>query len=362
MGIPGGIWFQPEVEPLDLKREDVAFMLGAYYTGKPELELREIPIPDPKAGEVLVKVDTATVCGTDVHIVSGEYFSRPPVILGHEFSGTVAAVGKGVSRVKPGQLVTVEPHEYCRSCRYCRSGKEHLCTEKHAFGSYYDGGFAQYAALPEYTLYPVPEGVSPEEAALAEVTGCCIHGVDRSQIKSGDVAVVLGGSAVGIIFAKLLKRAGAASVIVSEPNPERREAALRFGADSAYAPEELQQAVMELTGGHGADVVVECTGIPPVLGQGIGLACKGGVIVVFGVAPPGKTVPLEPNLIFQKELTILGSNINPYTHRRAVEMLGVLELRELITHTFPLSGINEAISSLRNGIGLKIAVKPNALV
>lgn len=335
-------------------------MLGAFYTGEKLLEVREVPTPEPGPGEVRVKIDCATICGTDVHIVAGEYFSKPPVILGHEFSGRVEKLGEGATAAKLGDLVTIEPHKYCRVCKFCKTGREHLCVDKRAYGSYYNGGFAQYAVIPENTVYPVPEGVTPREAALTEVLSCCIRGLDRSQIRTGDLVAILGCSSVGMLFTKLARRAGAAVIVVSEPNDERRAACLGYGADVAVHPKDLTETLNRLTDGLGADVIVECSGVPAVTEQAIGMAGKGAKVLVFGVAPPGKTIALEPNHIFRNELTIMGSNINPFTHYRAVQMLRTLDLGSLITHTFPLAEINHAIDLATRGVGFKIAIEPNA--
>lgn len=334
-------------------------MRGAFYTGSPLLEVRDSYLPKLEKGEILVKVDTAAICGTDVHIVAGEYFSRPPVILGHEFSGYVEELGAGVSEDLKGQLVTIEPHEYCHTCHYCRNGKEHLCLEKHAFGSYYNGGFAEYAIVPAYTAYKVPPEVSAEEAALCEVTGCCIHGVDRALVVSGDFAVVLGGSAVGLIFVRLLKMTGAGCIVVSEPNQQRRELAQKFGADYSVSPEQLKEMIEEKTNGLGADIVIESSGTTKAAEQGIEILGKGGRLVIFGVAVPGRIMQVEQNLLFQKELSIIGSNINPYTHGRALRLMPQLKLSELITHRYALQDVNEAINTAREGRGLKVVIKPH---
>ncbi len=334
-------------------------MLGAFYTGEKLLDIREVPTPEPGPGEVQIKVECATICGTDVHIVAGEYFSRPPVILGHEFSGTISKLGDGVTAARLGDLVTVEPHKYCRVCKFCKTGREHLCLDKRAYGSYYNGGFAQYVVVPENTVYPVPAGVQPHEAALTEVLACCIRGIDRSGIRQGDIVAILGCSSVGMLFVKLARRAGAAQIVVSEPSQERRDASLAFGADRAVHPKDLADTLKDLTDGLGPDVVIECSGVPSVTEQAIEMAGRGANVVVFGVAPPGKKVSIEPNQIFLKELTILGSTINPFTHYRAVQMLPTLGIGDLVTHRFPLAEANEALDLATRGIGFKIAIEPN---
>ena len=336
-------------------------MRGAFFTGAKELEIREVATPEPGPGEIRIKVDSGMICGTDLHILAGEYFAKPPVIICHEFSGYVDKIGAGVANpVKIGDLVTIEPHRYCRVCKFCKTGREHLCLDKRSYGSYYPGGFAEYCVLPENTVYPVPAGVSAREAALAEVLSCCIRGIDRSGVRTGDTVVIMGCSSVGMIFIKLTRRNGAAKIIVSEPSGERREAALKYGADFAVAPREVKALVDRETDGLGADVAIECSGVPVVGEQAVELAGRGASILIFGVAPPGKKIAVEPNKIFMKELSILGSTINPYTHYRAVEMLPSLKIGDLVTHVFPLDKANEAIETARKGIGLKICVEPNA--
>ena len=335
-------------------------MLGAFFTGEKILEIRDIRTPEPGPGEVRIKVEAATICGTDVHILAGEYSARPPVILGHEFSGRVEKLGEGVTSATIGDLVTIEPHKYCRVCKFCKTGREHLCVDKRSYGSYYNGGFAQYAVVPENTVYPVPAGVTAREAALTEVLACCIRGADRIDVRTGDIVAILGCSSVGMLFVKLARRSGAAKIVVSEPSEERRRAALGYGADFAVEPGALKETLERETEGLGPDAIIECSGLPAVTEQAIAMAGRGSRIMIFGVAPPGKKASFEPNQVFQKELTILGSTINPFTHYRAVAMLPVLKLADLVTHVFPLEKINEALDLAKRGVGLKIAIEPNA--
>jgi 2-desacetyl-2-hydroxyethyl bacteriochlorophyllide A dehydrogenase len=336
-------------------------MLGAVYKGKGILQVEEVPLREPGPDEVLVRVDSATICGTDLHILAGEYFANAPVILGHEFSGTVERTGGGVGNCRPGDLVCIEPHTFCNTCRFCRIGKPHMCTDKLAYGVHLNGGFAQYAVLPKHTLYAVPEGVTAEEAALAENVSCCIHGIDKADVKFGDTVVILGGGVVGMILSQLCKLRGAAKVIVSEPIEHRRGILLSRGADIVVNPftESLIEIVNAATSGLGADLVIESAGRAETSQQTFGLVARGGTIMFFGVVPPGKTVTVEPNFIYAKEITIIGSAINPFVYQRTVEMLKILKVRELITHTFKLTEIDEAFEAARQGIGLKVCIKPN---
>ncbi len=336
-------------------------MKRAMFDGTPELKLVEVKRPVPCKGEVLIKVDSCTICGTDVHILDGNQPANVGVTLGHEFSGYVEALGEGVYACKVGDLVTVEPHIFCGVCKFCRVGKQHLCLNKIAFGVHRDGGFQQYVAIPQEAVYVVPEGMTSEQAALCEPISCCIHGLDRVKIYSGDEVVIFGGGVISLILIRLCKLAGATKIIVSEPVEARRKAALENGADYVINPkeEEVQTRIAELTAGLGPDVVIEASGNAGAARSAVDVAGRCGRIMFFGIVPPGVEIGISPNEIFKRELTIVGSVINPYTHYRAVQIAKTMDAASLITHRYPLSQINEAIDAARHSIGLKICIKPN---
>ncbi len=336
-------------------------MKKAIFDGTPELKSVDAEIPVPGKGEVLIKVDSCTICGTDVHILEGNQPADVGIALGHEFSGYVEAVGEGVFACGIGDLVTVEPHIFCGVCKFCRTGKQHLCLNKIAFGVHRDGGFQQYAVIPQEAVYRVPDGITPEQAALCEPVSCCIHGIDRAGIQSGDEVVILGGGVISLILIKLCRLSGVSKIIVSEPVRERREAARKYGADYTINPkeEDVRMRIAELTGGQGPDVVIEASGNPGAAGLAIDIAGRCGRILFFGIVPPGVEIGISPNEIFRKELTIMGSVINPYTHYRAVQIVKEIHAEDLITHRYPLSKINEAIDAARHSLGLKICIKPN---
>lgn len=332
---------------------------AAQFQGEPSLSIVSKEVPELQPNEVLIEVSAATICGTDLHILKGEYDCNPPVVLGHEFAGIVKAAGSAVHTVRPGDLVSVEPHIYCGVCKYCRIGKEHLCLKKLAFGVHLDGGLAQYAVVPEKTVYKVPEGISANVAALTENVGCCLHGIDRANIVQGDVVVILGGGFVGIVLAELAKLRGASTVIVSEPNETRRKLLERRNVTTVNPLEQsLQDAVLSYTAGLGADIVIEAAGRADTAQSAFELVGRGGTILFFGVVPPDKTIPVSPNQIYKRELTVIGSAINPYSHHRATELLPLLNLEELVTHHYSLHQIEDAFEAARKGAGLKVAIHP----
>lgn len=341
-------------------------MIGAYFLGNQTIETRPLVLPETGKGQVLVRVAACGVCGTDVHIYHGGKGSAdvtPPLILGHEFSGFVEKLGSGVDGLQVGQLVTVDPNIYCGKCRPCRQGKKQMCHHMRAVGVNMDGGFADYCLVPYSQCVPVPRDIDPELAAMAEPLACCLHGIDRAGIRPGENVLVIGGGTIGQIMLQLARIAGAAKVILSEPVETRRKLALDLGADAAIDPirEHLNTRLQEILGCEGADVVIECVGNPLTSAQAIDAAARCGRVMLFGVPNPEAMLQTAMYPIFQKELTIMGSFVNPDTHSRAVALLasGQLNLKPLITHRFPVSGLEEAIRMQTSDTSIKVLVKPD---
>jgi threonine dehydrogenase-like Zn-dependent dehydrogenase len=332
------------------------------FHGPGDLRLEDVPAPVPGPGEVRIRPAAVGICGTDAHILDGTFASRPPVILGHEVAGFVEAVGKGVRNAREGDLVTVEPHRYCGVCRYCRLGREHLCLDKEAFGVHLDGGMAALQVIPERIAYRLPDGMDPRVGALAEPLSCCVHAMDRLAPKSGTSIVIFGAGPAGLILVALSRIAGLTPIIVVEPDAARRDAAVAFGAHGTVDPsaEGWREAALGMVGGAGFDHVVEAVGSPRVLESGISVAARQGRILVFGVANPGETASIKPQEVFVKELTILGTVINPFTHHRAVELLPSLGLDRLGIRTYPLEAHGEAFVAHRQRAAGKVQFAPQA--
>lgn len=339
-------------------------MEGSFFLGDGKFETRELPSHPLGDREVLIKVAACGVCGTDVHIYHGDKGSAdvlPPVILGHELSGIVVEAGSGCTRVKPGDHVTVDPNIYCGECYYCRKGKKQLCTGLRAVGVNMNGGFADYCYVPESQLYLLDETVPLEIGAMAEPLACCIHGIDRADIHLGDNVCVIGGGAIGLLMVQLAKLKGAAQVILSEPVEERRMIGLAVGADHAIDPvsSDPVSAVRDILGSDGADVVIECVGNTIAVKQAFAVAAKGAHILIFSVPKAGSHHELSLEDVYQKELTIAGSMINPDTHQRAVDLInsGRLHIKEIITHHFPYSRLEDAILMQMSSESIKVIVR-----
>jgi len=328
-----------------------------------DMRVTERPIPEIGDSDALVKVGACGICGTDIHILHGEHIVKFPVIPGHEFSGEVTAVGNRVSNVRVGDRVTVDPNIVDLTCFFCRRGEIHLCENLTAVGVNFDGGFAQYCRVPAVQCCAVPDGVSLEEAAMAEPLACCIHGADQAGIEPGDTVVVLGAGSVGLLMVQLAKAAGANHIIVSEPDDRKRGLAARLGSDVQVDPVAGDPAapVRELTEA-GADVVVECAGRQETAAQALDLARRGGTVLQFGVVSADRMIEVSPYQVYYKELTIRGSFVNPFTHSRAIELLASkqVDVTSLVTHRFGLEDAANAIETAQSGKAIKVLLTPGA--
>jgi 2-desacetyl-2-hydroxyethyl bacteriochlorophyllide A dehydrogenase len=309
--------------------------------------------PSPGPGDVLLEVAACGICGTDRHIMHGEFDTVPPVIIGHELSGEVVAVGAGVTSLAVGDRVAIDPNMPCGMCRPCRRGKVHLCQNLSALGVDRDGGFAELMVAPEQQCYRLPEGVSLEEGAMAEPVACCLRGIDQAGIVPGDRVAVIGGGAIGQILAQLARAAGASWLVLSDPVAERREMALGLGADAVVDPTQEDPLARHGVLEGGADIVLEAVGSARTTRQAVAWAAEGGTVIWFGVTPPGDMVEVEPNLVFRKELTIRGARINPFTHARALDAMaaGQISVAPLLSRRIALE---ELPRTLEEPVGASI--------
>ena len=314
------------------------------------IEDREVPSPKP--GELRVEVEASGLCGTDLHIASGEYPPvRPGVTLGHEYAGRVLGVGPDVEAFGVGDRIVVDPNIPCRVCSYCHSARPHLCENPEALGVTLNGGLAEHSIVPISQAYRVPDELPSEAAALTEPLACALHAVDLSGVRPGDSTLVLGAGPIGILCAALLVTAGASSVLVSEPNPGRRERVREIGAEPVD-PESISEAQ--------ADVVFECVGRVETMGTAVEAARPGGTVMWVGVAGPEDEVAVKPYDLFRKELTIRGSYTNPYVMERSLALLalGRLNWETIVTHRYSFDDFEQAWEAHREGAGLKVSVQP----
>ena len=337
-------------------------MKAALFNGPNQMGIVDYSLPKLKPNEVLLKVEACGLCGTDFHIYNGESYSKPPVIPGHEFVGTIVEIGSHVSNLHIGDNAAVDPNIYCGECRYCKTGKINYCENLRALGVSANGGFAEYSIVPISQVYLLPKDFSFNSAAFAEPLSCCIRGMDQAAIKHGEDLIILGSGTIGLLMLQLAKISGAGKVIVIEPIAEKRLTALNLGADHVLDSnsEELFKEVLDLTNG-GPDVIIECAGNSSAVDLAVKLSKKGSRIIIFGLASESDSINLNLQNIFLKELTIKSSLLNPFTFLRAVNLLinkkiDVKKLNPVITNLDKLENI---LSQPRNLTVIKYQIIPN---
>ena len=330
-----------------------------------KLSLTEVERPVPLGDELLVRVEACGICGTDRHLFLGEFPSRPPVTLGHEFSGIVEAVGSGVKGFKAGMRVTGDPNIACGRCAECHRGRVNLCHNLQAIGIHRNGGFAEYVALPEKQAFELPLTIDPLHGAFCEPLACCLHGVDRADIKAGSSAIVIGGGVIGLLVVQLARLAGAAHVVLITRSEAKRKLAATLGATATLDPSS-GGVIDRITAAHGmlpggADVVFECAGLKETVEQAPLLTGRGGITVVLGVLPSGLKVEIEPFDLLFREISIVTSFLNPFTHRRAAELIlsGTVLVEPLISRRIGLAGAIDVISRPAGSGEIRTLVLPS---
>jgi L-iditol 2-dehydrogenase len=335
-------------------------MRAVRYHGRGELTIEDVPEPVPGDTDVIIAPAEVGLCGTDAHILAGAFPADPPVTLGHEVAGKVVTVGSRVTGLGVGDMVSVDPHRYCRHCRYCRAGSEHLCQDKKGYGVRLDGGMAELLRVPAAVCYQLPEGTPPHIGALGEPASCCLHGMDRLSPRSGLPIIVFGCGPAGLILIRLAALTGLRPVVAADPRAERRRTATRIGADLVLDPADpgFADTAMSQAGGIGYPYIIDAVGSARILEQAIRLAARGASLLVFGVAAPDARAALSPYDIYARELTVLGSCINPYTQERAVGLINQLGAEHWEIARFPLHDVQEAFAAQRSGSYDKVFVTP----
>jgi len=334
--------------------------------GVGNVELRDIPEPAPESGQVKIRVAAAGICGTDLHIYKDEFRSFPPVVLGHEVAGEIVGLGVGVTGVKVGARVTTETYfSTCGVCRYCRNGQTNLCLNRRSIGSAVNGGFTNYVIVPAKNIHLLPENVDFHAGALTEPLACVVHGVlGTPTVSPGDVAVIAGPGAIGLLTLQVVKAAGATVVILGTDGDEHRlELARSLGADYTVniQRDDPETLIRDLTPeGLGADVVYECSGAGAAAAQLLTLVRRRGRYVQIGLF--GKSIAWDMDQICYKELVMTGSNAStPPSWIRALQLLksGAVQTKPLITHTFDVIDWQQAFEGFESKSGIKTILQPH---
>ena len=341
-------------------------MKAAVYLGPKQIEIREVPTPEPKPGEVLLRVKSCSVCGTDVRIYNqGQKNVVPPRITGHEIAGVVAKVGRDVAGgLREGDKATVVTCVGCQACAFCKRGIYNLCDNPRYIGYFFDGGFAEYMIVPEEAVrgnnvVRVDAAIDFPEISMVEPLSCCINGQEFLRIEAGETVVIFGAGPIGCMHAELAKAAGATTIIVLDPVPNRLEGSRGFGATHTINPKEGDpvQKVMELTGGRGGDVVIAAAGVTAVMEQAIQCVAKRGRVSLFASVPKDNPfLKVDANIIHYKEAGVFGVFASyRKQYERALELIasGKVNAKKFVTHRLPLDGLVDAIRNTQTGVGLK---------
>ena len=320
-----------------------------------KLDLLDVPSPGAAPNEVLVRVRSCGICGSDVHGYDGSSGRRiPPVIMGHEASGVVAEVGAAVRAFDPGDRVTFDSMICCRSCVFCRAGRPNLCEDRRVLGvSCGDyrrhGAFAEYVTVPEHVVFRVPDGVSFDEAAMVEPVSVAVHAVARANPALGDKALVVGAGMIGLLTIQALRSAGCGRIFAVDLAADRLRLAKELGADETIQSgggTDVPAVMREMTGGLGADVVMEAVGIAETVAMSIESVRKGGTVVLIGNIAP--TVGFGLQSVVTREIDVLGSCASSNDYPACLEMMrrGAVRVRPVLSASVPLERGQEMFDRL----------------
>ena len=340
-------------------------MKAAMLYGVKDLRIENIKVPEVGVGEVLVRVKAATTCGTDLKILQRGYVEKViklPTVFGHEWAGEVVEVGEGLEWPRKNMRVRAGNSAPCLHCAMCRKGKYNLCEDM----IWLWGAYAEYIKVPArmvlVNMQEIPQHVSYEEAAIAEPLACVLHGDEKANIRLGDAVTIIGAGPIGLLHLLTVKKIGAEKTIIIDLIDERLNFAEKLGADETInaGKENVVEKVRQLTGGYGADVVIEAIGLPATWEQSLKLVRKGGTVLEFGGCPPRAEIKLDTELLHYGEVTVLGTfHATPLHFRKALSLISsrTIDVRPFVTRRMRLEEIKEAFEILSTSKSeIKIAI------
>lgn len=345
-------------------------MNAAVLTTPKHIEIQQKEIPVPKDNEVLIRIHTVGLCGSDVHYYEhgkiGPYVVERPIILGHEASGEIVELGaKAPGHLRKGQRVAIEPGATCGECEYCTSGRYNLCPHVEFLATPpYDGAFCEYVAMRADLVFPIPDEMSFETAALIEPFSVGLHAVRRGELKADETVVIMGMGPIGLLTAANAKLAGAKTIIGVDFEQNRLDVALRIGATHTVnlRSENLAERIRELTDGRGVDVAIETAGHPKAIHNAVSSVKRGGRVVVVGMSPQDE-VPVQMSLIVDSEIDVRGVFRYHDTYPAAIEILsnGTVDIEQIITGKYTLeetaAAFERAIADKTNTLKMMIYPK-----
>ncbi|MEU6371214.1 zinc-dependent alcohol dehydrogenase family protein [Streptomyces sp. NPDC046931] len=329
-------------------------MKAAVIHSPGQVSVETVDDPTPGPGQVVIEVSACGLCGTDLHILQGEFAPTLPIIPGHEFAGEIIALGTGVRDLKVGDRVAVDPSLHCHECHYCRIGRGNLCERFNAIGVSVPGGAAQYTLAPAANCVRLPDHVRTEDAALIEPLSCAVRGYDILRSSLASNVLIYGSGTMGLMMLELAKRTGAATVDMVDINEDRLATARTLGCSNAVTTAD------EIERPRGWDVVIDATGNAHAIQDALGRVGKGGTYLQFGVADYATRATIDPYRIYNQEITITGSMAVLHSYERAAELFagGVLDPDIFISDRLPLTDYAEALRQFQAGKGRKIQVLP----
>jgi 2-desacetyl-2-hydroxyethyl bacteriochlorophyllide A dehydrogenase len=321
-----------------------------------QVSVTKVEDPTPADAQAVIKVEACGICGTDIHVIRGEFApTRYPIIPGHEFCGEVVAIGQEVRNLRVGDFVAVDPSLFDGTCRQCRLGRFNLCENWNAIGvGSANGACAEFVAVPSVNAFRLPSDIPRNWGSLVEPLSCAVHGLDQVGITAASNYLIYGAGTMGLLLGQLVKDSGANSLDMIDTNSNRHALAKRLGADRVAV------SAAELDRPEGWDVVIDATGAVPAIEDGIRRVARGGTFLMFGVAKADATATISPFRVYNDEIRIIGSMAVLHSFERALALLvkGVIDCEALITNRFTLDDYSSAIDTFLSGSGLKVQVGP----
>lgn len=314
-----------------------------------QFQMHDEATPQPQPGWVQIQVKSVGVCASDVHWYKdgriGHTAMTDPIILGHEASGVITALGEGVDTLKVGDRVAIEPAMPCMECEFCKAGHFNVCPGVPFFGTPpTDGCFRDYIAWPASLALKIPDNVSYDDAAMVEPLAVGVYAIELSQITPGETVVILGAGAIGLSTLQAAKAAGAGLIVVSDPIEARRELAVKLGATEAVDPSDVEDTIKKLTNGRGVDIAFECSGNEEAVRECCDLARVLGKVVIVGI-PDGDTYPFAASASRRKQLSVIFVRRSNLTTEKSIELVseGKMDVKSYASHHFPLEQTREAM-------------------
>ena len=343
-------------------------MRAARFYAPGDIRIENVDVPKIAKDELLVRNHVTLTCGTDLKMfLRGHRLANPPLIIGHEFAGTVQEIGEDVKGFEKGMRIVAANSAPCMECYYCRIGRPNLCErlDEVLIGFSSPGAYAEYVRLPgrivKQNTLEIPKDVSFEEAAFLEPLACVVHGIELSDIKAGDFIFVIGAGPIGLIHVQVAKVRGAKTVVIADASADRLQKAAQLGADQLIDSNDPLNQVRKLTENRGADVTIEAVGKPDTWELAVRATRKGGTTVLFGGCPSGSTASIDTGAVHYGELTLRGVfHHTPRNVREALRLISTRQVRvaPLVTHRRSLAEVEEALRLMQKGVAIKVAITP----